>query len=817
MDADTLDPFASYDPAPYFCELAARAGESGPVAQVRARIAAIGLDALRDRARLAEDDLVNLGITFTVYSEATAIDRILPFDCIPRIITAREWAILESGVAQRVKALNLFLADIYNARRIIKDGVIPAALVYQNSNYRPEMEGFPVRFGTYVHICGIDLVRDQQGIFRVLEDNARTPSGVSYVIENRHLMLRTFPDLVSGMNLRPVDDYGRRLRQAMNDIAPDGVGDPQVVLLSPGIYNSAYFEHVFLAREMGVPLVEGADLTVEDDRVWMRTTAGLQRVHTIYRRISDDFLDPTVFRADSALGVPGLIGAWRRGNVTLANAVGTGVADDKAVYAYMPRIIKYYLDEDAILPNVDTHICGEKEGLDFTLANMDKLVIKPVGESGGYGITVGPRSSKAELDAARAALVAEPSNWISQPMIGLSVAPTLTAAGLRPRHLDLRPFAIHGSRHLGVARRTHSGCAEGGQHHRQFVPGRRLEGHLGAGEMSLHATPLLTRDAEGLFWMARYVERVENLARLIDVTQTFESPGRETESWAALVAINSDQTLLAESGLLPDGPSVKRFYLLDHLNPTSIPAMIEAARTNARKLRPLISTEMWMQLNVFHRDVLAIDPAELDGDALSRLCRRIKEGVQAHTGVTEGTFFRDQGWHFYELGRLIERADQTTRLLDIKYHLLVRGSEEERRVAELTQWNAVLRAAAGYHAFRRVAQPGFEPSDVVAFLLGDTAFARSVALCVGQMAWHLNHLRSRYGLRDTAPVLARLDELQVMLGDLSHLPLPDGLHEFLDRLQTDLNGIGAVIGTMFFRDWRPLMTQEQAGQTQIMR
>ena len=444
MQPNRADPFTSYDPGAYYCELTARPGDGGSAALVRRRITSIGLDALRLRARAAERDLFNLGITFTVYSDSSAIDRILPFDCVPRIIAAKEWAVLERGVAQRVRALNLFLADIYNARHITRDGVIPPQLVYGNANYRPEMEGFPVRFGTYVHICGIDLVRDEHGAFSVLEDNARTPSGVSYVVENRHLMMRAFPDLVAGMRLRPVDDYGRRLRSAMDEIAPEGIDNPQVVLLSPGIYNSAYFEHVFLAREMGVPLVEGADLTVEDDKAWMRTTAGLRRVHTIYRRIADDFLDPGVFRPDSMLGVRGLIGAWRRGNVTLANAVGTGVADDKAVYAYMPRIIKYYLDEDAILPNVETHICGEPAGLAYTLANLEKLVVKPVGESGGYGITVGPRASRAELDAARALLVADPANWISQPMISLSVAPTLTDAGLRPRHLDLRPFAITG-------------------------------------------------------------------------------------------------------------------------------------------------------------------------------------------------------------------------------------------------------------------------------------------------------------------------------------------------------------------------------------
>ena len=438
------DPFSSYDHGLYFCELTRRDGDAGSIDLVRQRVTQIGLDALRARAAGAERDLFDLGITFTVYSEAEAIDRILPFDCLPRIVTAAEWRHIEAGVKQRVQALNHFLYDIYHDRRVLREGIIPEALVLGNANYRNEMVGFPVRFGTYVHICGIDIVRDRHGAFCVLEDNARTPSGVSYVIENRHLMRRTFPDLMAGMRLRPVDDYGARLREAMNDIAPEGTGDPQVVLLSPGIYNSAYFEHVFLAREMGVPLVEGGDLVVEDDRVRMRTTAGLRPVHTIYRRISDDFLDPTVFRADSMLGVPGLIGAWRAGNVTLANAVGTGVADDKAVYAYMPRIIKFYLGEDAILPNVETHICGEPGGLAYTLEHLDQLVMKPVGESGGYGITIGPRASAAELDVARASIVADPANWISQPMIDLSVAPTLTETGLRPRHLDLRPFAITG-------------------------------------------------------------------------------------------------------------------------------------------------------------------------------------------------------------------------------------------------------------------------------------------------------------------------------------------------------------------------------------
>lgn len=326
----------------------------------------------------------------------------------------------------------------------------------------------------------------------------------------------------------------------------------------------------------------------------------------------------------------------------------------------------------------------------------------------------------------------------------------------------------------------------------------------------LQNLPLLARYAEGLFWMARYLERVENLARLIDVTQTFESPGRERESWSALVAIHADVERFTQDVGEPDAMAVKRFYLLDGGNPTSVRASIEGARMNARTLRPLISTEMWMQLNVFHRDLTLIDPAELEGDALSRLCRRIKEGVQAHTGITEGTFFRDQAWHFYELGRLIERADQTTRLLDIKFHLLAPSGAEERRVTELTQWGAVLRAAAGYHAFRRVAQAGFRPADVVAFLLADTSFARSVGLCVGQMEWHLSQLRSRYGLRGTAASLERIDAVRAALqGPIEQL-IPTGLHEFLDGLQLDLALLASELGTAFFRDWRPLQRQGQS-------
>jgi uncharacterized circularly permuted ATP-grasp superfamily protein len=444
MNGEAPNWLSGYDAGGYYCEVFGRPDAPAPhTLPLRERLGRIPIDELRRRARNAENELYNLGVTFTVYSDKDVIDRILPFDVIPRVLSAEEWRHIEAGVVQRVTALNLFLHDVYHRQHVLKDGIVPKELVLGNANYRPEMVGFNVPCGTYIHICGVDIVRDDTGRFMVLEDNGRTPSGVSYVVENRRIMQRAFPDLID-VFIQPVEDYGLRLGQAMTEIAPSGIDTPQVVLLSPGVYNSAYFEHVFLAREMGVPLVEGRDLVVENERVFMKTTAGLAPLHVIYRRINDDFIDPLTFRPDSMLGVPGVMAAYLKGNVTLANAVGTGVSDDKAIYAYLPRLIRYYLKEDAILPNVETHLCGEKEGFRFTLDNLKDLVVKPVGESGGYGIVVGPRASAADLEDIRARVKADPANYISQPMVSLSVCPTLVEDGVRPRHVDLRPFAVTG-------------------------------------------------------------------------------------------------------------------------------------------------------------------------------------------------------------------------------------------------------------------------------------------------------------------------------------------------------------------------------------
>ncbi len=435
---------AAYSAGSFYCEMVGRHGRPADHTQpIRTRLNGFPTSELVTRAGSAERELYNLGITFTLYSGATTTDRVLPFDLIPRVLSPQEWQTIETGVAQRVRALNLFLHDIYHDQHILNDGTVPRELVVGNPTFRPEMVGVDLPHMAYVNICGTDIVRDDRGDFVVLEDNCRTPSGVSYVIENRHMMLRAFPELTEDIRLRPVSNYGVVLKEAMLNMAPAGASDPQVVLLSPGSFNSAYFEHVFLAREMGVPLVEGRDLFVdEDDHVYMRTTAGAKQVDVIYRRLNDDFLDPEAFRPDSMLGVPGLMRSYRKGKVSLANGVGTGAADDKAVYAYVPRIIKYYLDQEPILPNVQTNICREADAMRFTMDHLEELVVKPVAEAGGYGITVGPVASREEIDACRDSLKADPANYISQPLVQLSVCPTLIGHQIEPRHVDLRPFAV---------------------------------------------------------------------------------------------------------------------------------------------------------------------------------------------------------------------------------------------------------------------------------------------------------------------------------------------------------------------------------------
>jgi uncharacterized circularly permuted ATP-grasp superfamily protein len=408
-------------------------------------LAEVPPDVLDYRRREAELIFRRIGITFAVYGEAEAQERLIPFDVLPRILSAAEWDLLRRGLEQRVKALNLYIGDVYGRRDILKAGIVPEDLVFQNPVFRPEMNGHKVPHDIYVHIGGIDIVRVDAETFYVLEDNARTPSGVSYMLENREIMLRLFPELFARHRVAPVENYPDELLATLKSVAPaTATSDPVVVLLTPGIYNSAYYEHSFLADKLGIELVEGRDLFVKEDVVYMRTTQGPKRVDVIYRRLDDDFLDPLAFRPDSSLGVPGLMSAYQAGQVTLANAVGTGIADDKAVYSYMPAIVKFYLGEEQLLNNVPTWRCREAEHLSYVLDHLDELVIKEVHGSGGYGMLIGPKSDQATIAAFRAKLKANPKNFIAQPTLALSTCPTCVEEGVAPRHVDLRPFVLTG-------------------------------------------------------------------------------------------------------------------------------------------------------------------------------------------------------------------------------------------------------------------------------------------------------------------------------------------------------------------------------------
>jgi uncharacterized circularly permuted ATP-grasp superfamily protein len=439
--------FSGYQLARAYDEMFDRAGQARPhCRRLHQDLLALSLRELRERQNEADRAFLTQGITFTVYGDTQGTERIFPYDLLPRIITAAEWRTLERGLGQRLTAINLFLKDVYHEGRIFAEGIVPRELVYSCRHYRREMRGVAVPRDIYVSVSGTDLVRLEDGRFVVLEDNLRVPSGVSYMIANRAVMKRVFPALFERYTVAPVADYGQALLSTLRAMAPPSRLDPTFVVLTPGVGNSAYFEHAFLAREMGIPLVEGCDLLVHDNVVYMRTTAGLRRVDVIYRRVDDDFLDPLAFRADSQLGVPGLLNAYRAGNVALANAIGTGIADDKALYAYVPDIIRFYLSEEPVIDNVRTYILDRQDDRRYVLEHLDQLVVKAVGESGGYGMLIGPQSTAAEREAFKEKIVADPRNFIAQPTLALSQAPCFVGDGIEPRHIDLRPYVLYGEK-----------------------------------------------------------------------------------------------------------------------------------------------------------------------------------------------------------------------------------------------------------------------------------------------------------------------------------------------------------------------------------
>lgn len=432
-----------YNPAPFYDELISSPGHARKHARaLAAYLRKLKSEEIAERKHAAELAITAMGITFTVYSDAGNIDRDWPFDIIPRIIPAKEWQHAEAGLKQRLQALNMFIDDLYNDQKILKDKIVPPELILKSKNFRKQCIGMKPVGGVWAHICGTDLVRDGDGKFYVLEDNLRVPSGVSYMLENRVVTKRVFPELFEDQTILPVTDYPTQLFDTLAAISPRPLDYPEVVVLTPGIYNSAYFEHAYLAQRMGAELVEGSDLVVENEHVFMRTIDGLSPIDVIYRRIDDLFLDPEVFNKDSALGVPGLINAWLKGNVALANAPGAGVADDKVIYTYVPKIIKYYLDQDPLIPNVPSYQCSDEEQKKYVLANLDKLVVKPANESGGYGMLMGPQASKTQRADFAKLIKADPRNYIAQPLLSLSTAPVLVDNRVEPRHIDLRPFIL---------------------------------------------------------------------------------------------------------------------------------------------------------------------------------------------------------------------------------------------------------------------------------------------------------------------------------------------------------------------------------------
>jgi len=438
--------FDDYQTKDFFDELIGSDGNprslSTPLIE---QINSLSAKELRRLQKAAEVALYRQGITFSVYGDKKGTEKIIPFDIIPRVVPGDEWEIIDKGLKQRIKALNLFIDDIYNEKKILKDGIVPEDLILSSACYLKQCIGIKPPGGVWIHITGTDLVRDKDGKYYVLEDNLRCPSGISYVLQNRAIQKRTFPQAFAAMKVRPVSDYDNHLYNTLKNVAPKNcVGKPNIIVLTPGIYNSAYFEHAYLAQQMGVTLAEGSDLTVIDDCVMLRTTKGFEKVDVIYRRIDDEFIDPLAFRPDSLLGIPGIMQCYRKGNVTLANAPGTGIADDKAVYAYVPQIIKYYLGEDAIIPNVPTYLCGDEKQCEYVLKNLNSLVVKAVNLSGGYGMLIGSKSTPAERKEFAEKIKADPRNYIAQPTLCLSRTPTICGNQIEGRHVDLRPYILYG-------------------------------------------------------------------------------------------------------------------------------------------------------------------------------------------------------------------------------------------------------------------------------------------------------------------------------------------------------------------------------------
>ena len=777
------------------------------------RLDGFGSEELARRQRLKDAIFHTQGITFTVYGDEEGTERTFPLDLLPRVIPADEWATLEAGLVQRVRALNAFLEDLYvGDRAVLEDGVIPRGLVESAAGYLPQAVGIPAPHGARCVIAGIDVVRDGSGRYVVLEDNLRNPSGVSYVLENRSAMTRVLPVAFHQAAVRPVSLYPHLLLDALSSLAPGGGVTPRVVLLTPGRYNSAYFEHAFLARQMGIELVETDDLVVVDGSVQMRTTRGLRRVDVIYRRIDDEYLDPATFRPDSLLGVEGLVEVARAGNVTICNAVGNGVADDKAVYAYVPDMIRYYLGEKSILANVETHLLDDPDRLQAVLGRLDELVVKPVGASGGYGMLIGPTATERELEEFAANLLQDPRGYIAQEVVQLSRSPTLVDDRFEGRHIDLRPFVVAGQRVevlpgglTRVALRAGSlvvNSSQGGGSKDTWVLANGLEDDEPVSlaerpRISRRGEVVLARVAADLFWAGRYLERAEDTARLLDVAYHAvleESPKLVRTRLQEVIDVLSLASEFADSGLEVDADAIAGFLVTDRTNSGSVRAAVGTARENIRSIQDQVSRELWETLNSFH---LLLDDDQLQED-LGRdpftIFGRVRRTCQTVTGAIDDTMSHNDGWRFLTMGRHMERALIATRLLSVHFPQLI----SDNRAIAFHRWVGVLRSAGAYQEYQKVFQASMDPTDALEFILQAPEFPRSVLRCLMACESALREVRTSETARDAwrqiGLLRAEVEYVDVRGGATGRLDpllagIADRLERFSDTLGAELFGI----------------------------
>ena len=804
-------PLANYQPGDYFDEFVSSDGSvRNAYRGVSHRLGVLGTDELVRRQQLKDRLFRTRDITFTVYGESAGTERTFPLDLVPRVISADEWSHIERGLVQRLRALNLFLGDLYDGEaEIVGDGLIPRDLIEAADGYDELAFGVPQPFNARALVAGIDLVRDDQGAYLVLEDNLRVPSGVSYVLENRLAMTRLMPKLLADANIRTVEQYPTLLLRALQSIAPARAGDqPVVVLLTPGVFNSAYFEHSFLAENMGVQLVEGRDLFVEDGSVWMRTTRGRTRVDVIYRRLDDQFLDPEAGRPDSMLGVPGLVSVARSGGVTLANALGNGAADDKAMYTFVPAMIRYYLNEEPILPNVETQLLADPDVRATVLADPAPYVIKPVDGSGGYGIFVGPQADDKAVHDIVEAVEAEPRRYIAQRVIRLSRHPTLIDGRLEPRHVDLRPFVV-GGEYIDVlpggltrvALREGSlivNSSQGGGSKDTWV--ERAEGiERGitrpmdrSGRVDTDA--VLARVAEPLFWTGRYLDRMDGTARMLAEANHGVLAGLPVEAGLRLSELLEVLTLTgeyAETGHELSMYPVTRFLVDDRTNPGSIVESLAAARDNLRSARERVPAELRAAVNDTWTELLAVDFDRELREHPQDLYTRVTRAFQLILGITESAMARTDGWRFLTLGRLTERTILATRLIEVYFARLV-GADDRPSVRH---WSNLLRAAGALQEYRRVFHTSLDPMDAIGYLVQDADFPRSVlwgvARCeqyVGVMALEKDD-RDNVALKMIRELRGSLEQpLEELLGAAPSETLRDiaaALEAFSDQIHLD--------------------------------